>query len=198
MKTIKKILAWLDWSSYANKDYELPKSLCSLFWRTLFSLVSLPITYLTHVWNAFIKPNYNDFQYNNKSNLFIGAVIHGVILIAGAVGGTEFIEPQLSVQWLTWEDPFVLGYVKIMFTGIGVILTTMLFIIIIVGIIVGIVELVKLGWNAITESEQEEVIDENNQVIDYEYKEKPLVKLYKSIKGKYCPKIDWSEIKKNE
>lgn len=197
MKTIKKILAWLDWSSYANKGrYELPKSICPLFWRTLFSLISLPVTYPTHIWNAFIEPNYDGWQTDNKLTLFFGFSIHLMIIIAGVIVGTEFIEPQFSVQWLTWEDPFALGYIKVIVTGIVTLLSIVLVVILIITIGMSIAELVKLGWRAITESKLEEVTDGNGNLKDIEYKEKPMVKLYKSIKGKYCLKIDWSEINK--
>ncbi len=190
MKTLKIILAWLDWSSYClNYAYTFPNNLCSLFWRTLFNLIAFPFSYVGHIWNLFI-PMYSfkeERNVDNKLNIFFGTLVHLILILIGTFISSYMIEKIWDLNWFLISDPILLNYIKIMGISIVTIGLTVFVIILLVFIISKIISFIKYCFNK-TKS--------NTFKIQKEEKPNMVQEVYKSIKDKYCPLIDWSDIKK--
>ena len=191
MKTLKTILAWLDWSNYCfNYSYNFPNNLCSLFWRTFWTITTLPLTYVTHLWNIF-QPKYyfwDEMDSDSKMNIYFGFIIHLLIGFVGSAISINLIEKNLNWNWFLMSDPFLLNYIKVM--GIGIIsggIITLIIIRIVAGIIFIKDSITKYFKNL-----------KHSETTDYKPKRNVLKEPYKSIKDKYCPLIDWSIIRNKE
>lgn len=182
---MKTILAWLDWSSHCMRhSYTFPTTLCSLAWRTFFNIILLPLTYMTHLWNLFQnKRNFRlEHPTNSKIDMWNGTLIHFVIGGLGFILSFTIIERGLELNWFHLAEPILLIYIKIM--GIG--LLGLIAIIIPTLVIVGIVQsLIYLYKKYIYKNKYKQISIEPN--INE--------KIYLAIKDKYCPIIDWSDVK---
>lgn len=192
MKTIKLFLAWLDWSTYARtaensykSNYKFPVSICMLGWRTLFSIFALPITWITHIWNlafvsmdTFRKEDSDDHKLNvwntllfTVVSLIFGTGIHSIT--DGRIGKPG----GLGWDWFHVSDPILLSYLKLIGAGIlGAIILA-----IVIAIVILIFYVIHLGFVKIKKPVTESAVS----------------KTVHAIKNKYCPSLDWSQIRKN-
>lgn len=207
MKTfLKTILAWIDWSMYCrssegkggSSSYEFPVSICPLFWRTLFSIVALPITWFTHIWNflfikfeTFRKEDFKTYKLNIVNTL----VFTIAIILSGAIIFTITDGDKSNLNWDIFHrsDPFLLSYFKLIGAGIiGVVIFA-----IGAGIVIGVAALFWMAVTAIRDAFIDGKYDSDDNFIPSE--ERTINRVFDAIKNRYCPKIDWSVIKnKNE
>jgi len=204
MKTLKLILAWLDWSTYCKSNsneswktnYEYPKSLCSIFWRTLLSIAALPFTWFAHIWNfifvgkdAFLEENFKSHKLNIISiviitifSLFFSYIAHNITDGKHGNGG-------LGWDWFHTSDPLLLSYFKLIGAGIlfGIVIAICL------GIIIGICYLFYELFVLIKDSFSGDRYVGDGKYITSE--ERAIPKAFHAIKNKYCPTIDWSDIR---
>ena len=120
MNKLKLVLAWLDWSTYCQNDgpqYEFPKSLCQIFWRTLFSIIALPITWFTHLWNGITVKNKHFTNENSDGHkLTVGKTIIftlSILASGGWIYNTTDGENGLGWDLFHISDPFLLNYFKL-------------------------------------------------------------------------------------
>jgi Na+-transporting methylmalonyl-CoA/oxaloacetate decarboxylase gamma subunit len=187
MKNLKRLLGWFDWSNYCvSWNYKLPQSVCPLFWRTIFGIILLPFTWITHVWNLITVKNshYRDeFRPNHKLSAPSGAALNVITSITGIMLILEF-EEKVGWDWFHVSDPLLLNYLMTTAVGaLGVALTLLIFALLIY-IIVGVAELCKKwfskdGENTVWESKEPSAISKG----------------IKSIKENYCPTINWDDIR---
>lgn len=193
MRTLKLVLAWLDWSTYCNDfDYTFPKSICPLFWRTLFAIIILPLTWFIHIINAY--KSYDDFKRESDNNklTFVGGVsLHLVFLLSGGLLHS-LIDKEMGFDIYHVADGYFINYVKLFFGGIllgGVVL-------LIIAILIGIVMVCREGTLMLyrCSTTKRKTNDGDGTYIP----RKPFMvkRIYSAIKDKYCPRIDWSDIKK--
>jgi len=201
MKTIKTLLAWLDWSTYCKSaeggwktDYKFPVSICPLFWRTLFAIVALPITWITHVWNLlFVKME--KFREENfvghKLNLLNTLVFTLVTMFLGMIfWSITDGKDGMGLDFFHISDPFLLSYVKF----IGAALVSGIAIAIGVGILFGAGWLIWYAVTSIRDSITGSKYDNDNKYIPSS--ERAIPRAIDAVMNKYCPKIDWSSVKK--
>lgn len=200
MNKLKLVLAWLDWSTYCKsegKTYEFPFSLCSIFWRTALSIVALPFTWFTHVWNKITVKNekfLNEESVGQKLNIWTTIVFTVLVLVFGALVH-DVTDGKDGSGGLGWDffhntDPFMLSYFKLIGAGIvGIIIIS-----IILGIILGVVYLIYLLIVSIKKllTESKGNVEDGNFVPS---EERAIPRLIGAIKNKYCPTIDWSSIR---
>lgn len=198
MKTIKIILAWLDWSNYCtNFNYTFPNNLCSLFWRTFFSIIVLPLGYLTHLWNIF--HTINNFKHerysHSKIGLNFGIVLHLIIGIIGFTASKDVIERILFWDWFQSSDPYLLNYIKVLGIGFLVAVSSL----IVIGIVVAIGYWAWLLFEYLKDSFHRKIFANKEKMsgdyIEMDPKPSVIKQIYKSVKDEYCPLIDWSDIK---
>lgn len=72
-------LAWIYMSTYSVAYYELPKDLCSFFWKSLFSMILLPFAWVSHIFNILAHRSRPD----NGMPAFLGIVISILMLTIG-------------------------------------------------------------------------------------------------------------------
>ena len=194
MKTFKIIIAWLDWSSYCiDWNYERPKTLCHLFWRTLFTVITFPITYIAHVFNLFASRR--DFWYETsmgtKMHMGSATLIHLIIILLGGTFLKEIIDGNLGWDWIRMSDSIWVTYPKMLVAGTLVGIMTILALGAIIAIGYGIWYLGKSAYDKIRE------YTDNNSKSKPKPKTSLIVTAYKSIKDKYCQIIDWSDVKES-
>ena len=191
MKTFKTIIAWLDWSSYCGDSYTRPKTLCPLFWRTFFTIITLPVTYLTHVVNVFVSEGWrNGYNYSPKLNMGIATLLHLAIIAVGVGFLKETIDKELGWDWIRIADPIWITYPKVFIAGVLVLIGFILALGAIIGSCYGVWYIGKLIYDKYRDNKPEPV--------DGVEPEPSLITIaYKSIKDKYCPIIDWSDIEKS-
>lgn len=196
MKPLKLFLAWLDWSTYARVkekeyscNYEFPKSLCPLAWRTLFSIVILPITWITHVWNLLLvsKETFRNedsdthkLNYLNTLLITIVCFMLGVFVYNHTDG--EHGTGGWGWDWFHTSDPFIISYLKLF--GCGIIGAILLAIAIVAFVLV--LYLIHLAYTSITSKPGSA---EGGSAIS---------KTVHAIKNKYCPSIDWNSVRKKQ
>jgi hypothetical protein len=194
MQKLKLFLAWLDWSTYARtsegswkSNYNFPKSLCSLAWRTKFSVAMLPITWFTHVWNRlFVSMDTfrREDSDSHKLNVWSTLAFTLVSLILGMIVHNNTDGKDGSGGW-GWDlfhmsDPLIINYLKLL--GCGVIFGAIIALIIL--IVIAIVGLIIMAF---------ETLFPKNSVSD---SKSATINAIKAVKNKYCPTMDWSSIKK--
>lgn len=200
MKTLKLILAWLDWSTFAGtKDvYSFPKSLCSLFWRTLTSIAVLPVTWVGHIWNLLLVKKKHFYAEKgkdiNKFNVFVSAIVQGLLLVSGA-----FVYEQTDGKngtggwgwdWFHMDDHLSLSYLKML--GAGVL--GAMFLLIVIAAAVLVIVLVYYAFKGVGKL----FVGEIHVAGETIYSDERLIpKIVNAIKNRYCPRIDWSPIKKS-
>ena len=86
--SIKRVLAWLDWSTYCHDDtYSLPKSECGLAWKTLLSLSIAIISWPGHAWNLVMNIRLKNFSKRTSGGFKVtglgGLCIHWAIWSVG-------------------------------------------------------------------------------------------------------------------
>lgn len=203
MKTLKTILAWIDWSTYCKSneggwrtDYEFPKSICPLFWRTLFSIISLPITWVSHIWNLlFVRGAFarEDFK-SHKLNLLNTTVGTFALLFLGVVM-FKFTDGNdgYGLDWFHASDPLILNYFKALLSGIlmGVIVAVFL------SILIGAGWCIWFLFTSVRDMVVGSKRDDEGRVI-VKSNERVINKTIDAIKNKYCPKIDWSYIREKQ
>lgn len=193
MKKIKLFLAWLDWSTYARtaegsliSNYSFPKSLCSLSWRTLFSLFTLPVTWITHVCNRlFVSMNTfrSEDSATHKLNVW-NTLLFTLLFLGIGVLVYQYTDGKQGSGGFGWDlfhisDSFIVNYLKLLGCGVigGAIIAIMLL------VFIGIIGLIFLIF--------EKLFSKNNTE-----SKSATINAIKAIKNKYCPTIDWSSIKK--
>jgi hypothetical protein len=184
MKTLKRVISYLNWQQYAmgsDLRYNLPKTLCSAFWATLFGVITLPFTWIGNVYNAIRYKFRIGYQEEGKVNMFISAVVHFLILVCAAAGDA-FMFKEFGINPLTSAffevNPFIF-YLKAL--GIGVI--SMIVISIAAGLLIGAI----FGIIYIVKHFTDQADDEDTVV-------GKVTELISSTKNKYCPMIDWSDV----
>lgn len=194
MKTLKLFLAWFDWSTYARtkedeifSSYKFPKSLCTLAWRTLLSIIILPITWVTHVWNilfvsmeTFRKESSDTHKLNLWSTLLITIVCFMLGIFVYSYTDGRDGSGGWGWDWFHVSDPIIISYLKLF--GCGIIGVVFLAIAII--LIVLFFYLIHLIYTSLWSSSKN---GESKSVI---------TRTVHAIKNKYCPSIDWSSIRK--
>lgn len=196
MKTFKTILAWLDWSTYCrNSDdyfynYEFPKSLCSLFWRTLLSLAALPFMYWGHLWNLItVKMSHfrSEDRPQHKTSIWVMFLVHFLWVILGT-GAHTIIDDALGWNWYKMSDPLYISYFKVLLgglaLGVGILIALALIILVIAGAYMGLKKLFTAKPH-----------DGPHSDIPFNDEPNWFVKIYRAIKDKYCPRMDWSLIR---
>lgn len=187
MKNLKIILAWLDWSSYCGDNYSRPNNLCSLFWRTFFTIITLPLTYIPHIYNLIFPKDHFRYGYGKDHKLYMGTgiVIHILLMILGFLFSKGVIEQKWQWNWFYMSDPFWLNYLKCIGVGIAVLIVIL--------IMVSIILLTLFGLHLIYEYINKKFGKSQYEKIA-ERKPNMFITIYKAIKDKYCPLIDWSDI----
>ncbi|MEK6829099.1 MAG: hypothetical protein AABY15_03150 [Nanoarchaeota archaeon] len=194
MEKLKLFLAWLDWSTYARSsekswksNYKFPNSLCHLAWRTLFSVIVLPFTWIAHVWNRLfvsMETFRNEDSDNHKLNVWSTIAITMVSLLLGvyAYGKTDGKDGTggLGWDWFHVSDPIIISYFKLIGCGIVVGIIGL----IMIAIFITIIALIIMGVQSLKSKSS------SNEP------KSAIVKTVKAIKNKYCPIIDWSFIRK--
>lgn len=204
MKTLlKTIFAWLDWSTYCRSgeggystSYEFPQSICPLFWRTLFSIVALPVTWITHIWNIlFVKIKYfRDEDYASHKLNWLNTILFTIVIFIAGFGGSSITDGKDGSKGLGWDwfhmaDPFLINYFKLI--GVGIIMLAIIGICL--AIVIGIGYLIYLAVIAIRDYFTDSTWDSEDNYIPSE--ERMVNKTIDAIKNKYCPKIDWGAIR---
>lgn len=190
MKTLKIILAWLDWSSYSASDsyYEKPKTLCPLFWRTFFTIITSPLTYIAHVVNIFSPWNFrNGFVPTIKLHMGSASLLH-VVMIGVGFAVLRGLEKDKGWDLIRRSEPLWSAYLKIVITGILVIVVSILALAAIIGACYGIWWIGKLFYDKYQDSKPEALEEQEPGFIK---------SAYRAIKDKYCPIIDWSDVEKS-
>jgi hypothetical protein len=207
MRILKNLLAWLDWSTYASKgSYSFPKSLCPLFWRSLFGIIFIPFIWITHVWNLILvkMADFRDeYVPSYKIHAGHGTLMHFSLLFLGTISEKKFIEEEFGYNFINISDNILIMYGKVLLLGLSLGLLVVIFFGLAVLIIGGVVELfnfIKDTINDTTEPNHEDIYDDNgNYVKTIEHEPKgfffQIKKLYKSLKDNYCPRIDWTDVK---
>lgn len=193
MKTLKIILAWLDWSSYCNGwDYNRPKTLCPLFWRTLFTIITLPLTYIAHVFNIFTSKEdfWDETSRGLKLHMGTASLLHLLIMLFGGIFLKDIIDKGLGWDWIRIADPIWVTYPKLLIAGILVFIGVILAFGIIIGVCYGIWYLGKLAYDKYQDGKPD-------SIDSVESEPSLITTAYKSIKDKYCPIIDWSDVEKS-
>ncbi len=189
MRIFKLLLAWFDWSNYGEGlDYKKPKTMCSLFWRTLFGLIALPFVYPTHIVNLFFGNDFkDDVCSDNKVTMGLGLFIHIILLIFGG----PFIDKIYETNPSNLSE---LGYYYITLIGLGLLVSIIICLIVL--IFLGIVILLaKIKEYIINKHEENalQYVTKDGDIIDG-HKNKFLTKIMEYI-SKYCISISWDDIK---
>lgn len=199
MKTLKLILAWLDWSTYAgiNDVYNFPKSLCSLFWRTLISIVTLPATWVGHIWNLLVVKKRYFYQEEGKDihkfHIFVSVIVQVLLIVSGA-----FVYEKTDGKngtggwgwdWFHWDDPFLFTYIKMLGAGVLGAIVLLIFIAVCILAIVGVYYVFKFIGKLFAGD-----IKVGGETIHAD--ERLIPRIVDAVKNKYCPTMDWSAIKK--
>lgn len=168
MAQIKKsgLLTWLYMSTYGVEKHKLTKSLCKYFWQMIFAIIIAPISFINHTCNLI----FNRKEPGDGMHSGYGTVIHFVILMVGMMILTKNdVTPEFN-------------YLYFMLVGaIGAV-----GFIIFIGVVVGIIYLIKSGYEKLKESYND------GKDTNYEEPKDNAVKSYvKGFFNKYCPKIEW-------
>jgi len=190
MKTLKIILAWLDWSTYCKSYmYERPKTLCSLFWRSFFAILTLPVGWPTHIINVFQPKNdwIEERESGFKPNIWKGIGIHLLVIICG-FATLKGVEQEFGVDWLHIADAVWMSYGKMLVFGIMGGIAGIIALAILIASVYGIWWVGK--W--CVEYAQEKLSDGESERAEKE--PSWAAQTYRAIKDKYCPIIDWSDL----
>jgi hypothetical protein len=191
MRTLKIMLAWFDWSNYGKGiDYKRPASICSLFWRTLFGLIMLPLSWLGHLYNIIFLGDFKDeVCSDNKSTVYSSVMIN---ILAPSIG--LFILSTIGLELETT----ILSYIYCIGVGIlGIaILIGILFLVILITMSIG--DLFNYIKRSVTKKDIKFHVDSNGELIETQrngflYN---VGNVIKSFKNKYCLSISWDNIKK--
>ena len=186
MNRIKKIIAWLDWSTYAKTyervDYEAPSSLCKLFFRVIGIVLFFPTTIFVHFSNTFIDFRYYKEQSNNHK--YLGSWIEGMIINFVCLVATSLfvgnIEKEGYLDIMTFSDPWWFTYIKAMLLGA-------LLIVIGLSLLAGVIWLIYKFVKFIIAI----VKYDPRMSLSGSY----ITRVFKWIKQKTCITIDWTTIK---
>lgn len=192
MKNLKLILAYLDWSTYATDGsrYNFPKTLCPLFWRTIFSLVCLPVTWLSTITNLIWSKDFRNEDCNSalKLNWVKALVVNILIGLMGKISH-DVVDHGWGWDIFRFSDPMLLSYLKLTVGGLIMVAVLVIALLLISGIIYGCVKVFDIIKNSSRKHGREP---------QYSNEPSAVSKVYGAIKDKYCPIIDWSEIKSKE
>ena len=186
MNRLKKIIAWLDWSTYAKSyervDYEAPKSLCSLFFRVVGIIILLPTTAIIHFSNTFV--NFNDYKAQDNSSKYLGSFIEGLILNFLCLISTAVfignVESTGLVDIMKFSDPWWFTYIKAMLLGAFSIILTL-------SLLVGVIWLLyKFVRMVIAIIKYDPTLNFSGGAI---------LRTFQWVKRKTCVEIDWKTIK---
>lgn len=185
MKQIKTLIAWLDWSTYCTNDsdirYKFPTNLCNTFWRSLLSITLFLPLWFNHLWNLIVVNNKESFRKEKTHNLKLNYMYTGgiyMLILFGFVGYMEFDNEYFD--FIKKSDSLILSYFKSL--GLGLI-SIIIILIIVTLVILAIYYILVVPYRYIFKKSSKSKVSENiNLVVD-------------SVKNKYCPIIDWEEIK---
>tara|TARA_R110000744_G_scaffold190355_1_gene309486 strand:+ start:1038 stop:1616 length:579 start_codon:yes stop_codon:yes gene_type:complete len=185
MRKLKTMLAWLNWSTYGNptKLYEFPKSLCSLFWLSIFALVTIPVSWPAHVRNVFMSASQfkEGWQKDTKLTGYIGAGSHFLFITIGFMGHL-ITEKVFKWDFFVLSDGCIVNYIKLLLVSIPIIIALLMVIVMIWGII----------WCIKQAATKKATRVDDYGLLEETETDRGIVVLYKSIKNKYCPTIDWT------
>lgn len=180
---MKIILAWMDWSMYCRDYYyKFPKNLCSLFWRSLFSVLMIPLVWPGHIWNmAFTKNNFkNQMEAGGKLYYFSAGALHITAAVLGkAIDSIVYKSTGYNI--LMMSEDIVIVYLKACASGIIFAVIIMAGALIVFSMGYGVVRGFSLARG------DKRLIPKDNIVIQG----------VRAVKEKYCPIIGWSDITNN-
>lgn len=166
---------------------KLPNDFCTLFWNTLLSLCSLPLTipaYLTSF--AFGNEVWNDRNLLGK--MFHGFLTYFGFIVAYFIGLATW-DNVFGSTWKTWDFWSILGVALVGF--IGVALVVILVILSVVGICAGVYYSTRYLFNK--KIVYKTKYDNGNEYDNFYYEPKKfkIAILWNTIRNKYCTKITW-------
>lgn len=191
MRTLKIMLAWFDWSNYGKGiDYKRPTTICPLFWRTLFGLIMLPLSWLGHLYNIIFLGDFKDEVCSDKkSTIYPSVMVNISSLLLGIL--------ILSTIGLKLENT-ILSYIYCIGVGIlGIaILIGILFLVVIIVISIG--DLFNYIKRSLNKKDVKFHVDSDGELIETQRNEflYNVGNVIKSFKNKYCLSISWDNIKK--
>lgn len=182
MKTIKTFLAWLDWSTYCQDGhgYDFPRTLCGLFWRTVFSILVFPIMFLGHLWNlTYIKRMFYADTWKGataKLQIWLTTGIEFAMLLS-AFFSDQILYKYWGINIILRSDGFWNIILKSIPLGLAGIIVAVIVVAVVLGSIYGIVQAFIYMFSVKTET--------GNSI------KSAVSDTYSAIKDNYCPIIDW-------
>jgi hypothetical protein len=162
----------------------------------MLTIITLPITWFSHLWNLFIPMSYfRDEDYRESKLSFLNSMgIHFFLLVFGVWVGKGMIDigKNGGYDYLFMSDSIMLTYTKLMLTGI----LSLVFLGILVCVFVAIAHIfIAIKRKIVVKIKN---IRGKTDIIDKTAKTPSNIsRVIKSIKDKHCIIIDWSEIREN-
>lgn len=183
---------WIARSTFGWSDFELPKSLCSLFWYIIASFIFLPISAFGHLVNFILCRNRKTGDFYPLNAFFVGTLFYVSSALTWQIS-------QEKIPWLnigsgngfsSFSD-MLIDFLDLQYYGlIGV-----LFLVIFGGLLFLIVKALAIYTEHYKEKKKR---DPAHQIIKSRGK-KPLLlfEYIKAKKNKFCPRVEYFYSKNN-
>lgn len=161
-----KVKSWHYWL-YRNTYQGTPKSLCPYFWKLLFAIIMLPLT-----WVGYLFPGTREGK-NMFLNFIITFMFMALLVVGHGVGMENYPESNSFIATII---------------GLGL-LTGVSLIIILAGLLIfGLIHAIREGVTYIEDKRYYKHLKELEK--GKEPKKYILIEWWKAFKSKYCPKLE--------